>query len=327
MTQLRDAYIEALIENVRRGDIDAIFLDRIERLLSIEHGATVPVRFTDVPTTTPPDPAPPHEEPQETGIAARPPLDALSAPDKESPAPSPDRKHSPLIGLQPTVKHEEPEQATEAKPTPRAEEEALASDPPAPASPAPMAAPNGDTKDAQLARAGWTPEKRQAASDRQKARWEEKRRKEAGETVPGDSHDSGGTLPETEGGTPVVSVHVSPDASAETLGALASVAEKAIEAIESGEITRIVDVKRGKAKELPPCTCEHQFAVSGPGHWHDESCPRHACKYTLPPAAGLDGKAYEAVCQGCGKPKVYDPGESMYNGHPVRAKDAAGVLT
>lgn len=290
MTALRDAYLEALIENVKQGAIEVELLDRIERLLSIEHGATAPSAPPDVPTSEP-EPAPPHEELQETGETG------TAAP---SPAPSPDRKHSPLIGLQPTVKHEDPEQATEARLTPRAEEEALASDPPAPASPVHGAK-------------GWTPEKRAAQSARAAAYWAARRAEKEG------------TPPETEGGTPVVSVHVSPDASDETLEALASVAAKAVEAIENGEITHVVKVKSGKVIELPPCTCEHQFAVSGPGHWHDESCPRHACKYTLPPAAGLDGKAYEAVCQGCGKPKTYDPGESMYNGHPVAKKHSAAV--
>lgn len=87
---LRDDFVAALIENVRQGDTGADLLDRIERLLTIEHGATAPV--TPPGVTPGPEPPPPHEEPQETGASARPPLAALSAPDKESPAPSPERK-------------------------------------------------------------------------------------------------------------------------------------------------------------------------------------------------------------------------------------------
>lgn len=95
---------------------------------------------------------------------------------------------------------------------------------------------------------------------------------------------------------------------------------------------QLVNVKRDEAADLPPCACPRNWWLPQnreenerkPSDKHSHLCPLHRHRWSLPPAAGLDGQVHVMKCP-CGATKDYEPAEKMYGGKPVPAQHTAAV--
>lgn len=308
MTSLRDRYVAALIAHVESGNLDDGFLDRIERMLGdevVSYGrfdivVNRPAIEPQAPEILPPeDVATPasaqHEGPQEREeVAERPARPATAEQPVAPPAPSPDRKRrgrpaAPMPKCQDCGRELTNRQAQRCRACSNKARKGTKS----PATSATMTQVWEERRAADPLCIDGCGKRVSKVGGRCRTCADVLRQKPLSKAAP----------------EPLVTAHVSPDATPETLEAIAAVAQKAIEAIANGDLP-LTDEQ--KLENLLACSCSADaiedagtaWKPEQAGPWHSISCSLRRGPDQAPPVETTNRPATPGVCH-CGQPLVY----------------------